>query len=376
MMNEPPQMSQFALPSSIHSFENDKKSQSSENFIQFLVKEGHLKTALAIHCFTTTNLATLLLSMNFENHQLLLSTLKFKCPILFDLMIKPELILKGLSNTCIIPWKNGNYLLNVRIVNYILNEQAQFLLPQGVNYFETHNLCVETANDLKQVIFEKRFENIWKQDCPYRGIEDIRFIEKDGKIFYIATICHENRLMMSFHEYNKDNKSLEIQPIYSPYYRNVEKNWSMFLNHENDLLFVYQWFPLEIGKIEKNKLTIIHQKDYGLWFMSRIKGSSTGCLEKSSGLLWFLVHFHSDDKPRQYYHMFVLMNPSTYDIVRISSPFLFEDVKVQFGMGLVIEDERIIMTYTVFDRDTRVASYDKSKLINELFREDRMIIHG
>lgn len=365
---------EIQLQSLLHSFENEKNAEVfSQKSCQHFVKMGYPKTTLALLSLPLVRMSDLMMGMNYENHLPLLSTLMYKCPILEEYMIKPRLTLSGLSNTSIVPSRDGTYLLNVRVVNYLLNEQAQFLLPEGTMYFESQNIFLQVANNLKNVLYEKKFEQSWNQDCRYRGIEDIRILENKERLYYIGTICHENRLMMAFGEYDINKEKIDIQPIYSPYYRQVEKNWSMFNNKDGEISFLYQWFPLEIGKIQNNKLNIVHQKDYGWWFMSRIKGSSCGIFDEETNLIWFMVHFHSDDTPRQYYHMFILMNPENYDIVRISSPFLFEKTKVQFGMGLIVEKERIIITYTVFDRDARVASYDKQKVMDDLWSPDNIV---
>jgi len=366
--------SEIQLQSLLHSFENEKNPEVySQVACQNFLKIGFPKTTLAFLSFPLVRMSDLMMGMSYENHLPMLSTLLNKCPILYEYLIKPRLTLSGLSNTSIVPNKDGTYLLNVRAVNYLLNDQAQFLLPEGAMYFESHNIFLQVASDLKNVLYEKKFEQTWNQDCKYRGIEDIRILENNEKLYYIGTICHENRLMMAFGEYNVEKKTIDINPIYSPYYRQVEKNWSMFNNKDGEISFVYQWFPLEIGKIKGNKLDIVHQKDYGWWFMSRIKGSSCGFFEEETNLIWFMVHFHSDDTPRQYYHMFILLNPENYDIVKISSPFLFENTKVQFGMGLIVEKERIIITYTVFDRDARVASFDKQKVMDILWNPQNMV---
>lgn len=371
----PPHME---LVSALHSYENCQRMVDEpevlKKIIPILVDRGYGKIALSLITSSSLKIGDMLKTMNYLNHQELLMCLKSKCPVIEKYMEKPRLTLSGLSNTCIVPHTDGKYILNVRIVNYMLDDKARFLLPKDQPYFDTNNLILEIGNDLKSVLNEKRFKQTWEQlDCKYRGIEDIRLLEHQKQLYYIGTICHESRLMMTFGRYDRDADHIPIRLIESPKYRQVEKNWCMFINQDDEICFVYQWFPLEIGKIEKDRLVITHQKDYGLWFMSRVKGSSCGVFDVETQLLWFLVHFHSDETPRQYYHMIVQMDPANYEIVRISAPFLFENAKVQFGMGLLVEKERLIITYTVFDRDARIASYDKQKLVKDILSDERAV---
>jgi hypothetical protein len=52
------------------------------------------------------------------------------------------------------------------------------------------------------------------------------------------------------------------------------------------------------------------------------------------------------------------------NLKRYSAPFKFSDQPIEYCLGLVVEEERVIMTYSVWDRSTMVAIYDKS-YINE-----------
>ncbi len=364
-------MKQLELPSELNAFENESCVETAhKRLFPFLVKNGYPKLALAVLSLGMYKVSDMVRSMTHQNHADILITLHTNCPVLQDIMYKPRLTLHGLSNTSIVHAKdNDHYLLNVRIVNYVLDEMGRFLLPKDALYFETHNLLLEVGPDLKTVLGEKKFEKTMEQDCKYRGVEDIRLIAHRDKFYCMGTICHDNKLMMTFGEYDPEKDKIEVHPITSPYHRTMEKNWCMF-EKDDEIQMVYQWAPLEIGKIKDARLEIVHRHDYKWFFLSRVKGSSCGVVDPETGLLWFLVHFHSDETPRQYYHMFVVMDSSNYEIVKVSSPFLFEKARVQFGMGLIVEKERVIITYTIFDRDARVASYDKAKMLEMLFGDN------
>lgn len=349
--------------------------------VSTLVERGYLRTALGVMIMSHWRMTMrhILEWMDFTNHQSMLVCMKRMCPVLLSNVQTPYLTLTGLSNTSILPYHENkneggrNYLLNVRVVNYRLNDEAQFLLPTEQPYFNSDNLMLEVSEDLKTVVREKRFVNEDKSQSPYRGIEDIRLIWCRGQIHYIGTMFHRQRLMMTSAIYDPTRPSLEVRPIESPTHRQVEKNWCMFVNASDELRYVYQWSPFEIGRVEDNKLVIEHQKNYGLWFMSRIKGSSSGVYDPKTQCLWFLVHFHSDQVPRQYYHMIIQVRPNDYEIVRMSRPFLFEDTTIQFGMGLLVEEKRVVMTYTVFDRDARVVSYDRATLERLLLSDEHAV---
>ena len=47
-----------------------------------------------------------------------------------------------------------------------------------------------------------------------------------------------------------------------------------------------------------------------------------------------------------------------------SAPFKFEGESIEYSLGLIVEDERVIIPYSTWDRTTKIAVYDKN-LINE-----------
>lgn len=361
-------MKELALPSSLFSFErSDFSKEAHDRVFHFLCEAGFPNMALAMQSYHAINVSDMFFSMDSKSQSLILTKMVRKTPCIHSIMHKPALILRGHSNTSIIRDDGASlsYVLNARMVNYKLDEKAQFLLPSNAPYFQSSNKMLRLDIDLITVTEEKMFDTV-PQTTRYRGIEDIRILSHNSLLWYIGTVCHDSKLMMTLQKYDVHERLLPIRPIASPYDRSMEKNWCMFSKGE-DILIVYQWAPLEIGRIKNGRLEMIHRHDYGWHFMTRLKGSSVGVLDETTGMLWFLVHFHSDDIPRQYYHMFVCMDISTYDILEISSPFLFEQASIQFGMGLVVEKHRIIMTYTIFDTDARVASYDRKDVENMLF---------
>jgi hypothetical protein len=44
---------------------------------------------------------------------------------------------------------------------------------------------------------------------------------------------------------------------------------------------------------------------------------------------------------------------------RYSAPFKFEGEKIEYCLGLVVEKDRVIMTYSTWDRTTKIGVYDK-----------------
>jgi hypothetical protein len=46
------------------------------------------------------------------------------------------------------------------------------------------------------------------------------------------------------------------------------------------------------------------------------------------------------------------------NLLRYSAPFKFEGQSIEYCLSIVVEDERVIINYSVWDRTTKIAIYD------------------
>lgn len=339
----------------------------SEDLAKYLLLNGMQRLGVAVLAFPFVDASRWLRSMTTETENHILTHLVRVAPALIKHTSQPPFYINGTSNSCVYR-KGDQYFVNCRVVNYTLDRERanNFILPKGVDFFQSSNVLLEMTSNFQSVMNEKVFQND-EETGPVRGLEDVRvLVTKDGKQHYIATIFHNNQLMMSHQEYDPTKDRITRAPVASPYNRRVEKNWCMF-EYDDEVRFVYQWYPLQIGKVVHSKLEIVLQRDHNLSIFKRVKGSSCGVLDPVTGSLWFLVHFHTDNHFRQYYHMMVLMDPKTFAIQKVSCPFTYEMEKIEFGMGLVVEPMRIVMTHTVFDATARVTVFDRKELESILF---------
>ena len=54
-------------------------------------------------------------------------------------------------------------------------------------------------------------------------------------------------------------------------------------------------------------------------------------------------------------------------LLRYSAPFKFEGESIEYCLSIVVEDERILMNYSTWDRTTTIGVYDK-KYIDSLIK--------
>lgn len=138
----------------------------------------------------------------------------------------------------------------------------------------------------------------------------------------------------------------------------MKKNWVFFdYNHSTHL--IYEWFPLHICKIdnETSLLNIVEKHEMPLIF-SHCRGSTSG-FKFDDSEIWFVTHMVSYEEPRHYYHLIVVFDEKMV-LKSYSAPFKFEGEPIEYCLGLIVEKETVIMSYSTWDRTTKIAIYEKS----------------
>jgi hypothetical protein len=148
----------------------------------------------------------------------------------------------------------------------------------------------------------------------------------------------------------------------SPSQRNCEKNWCYFQTGDSELRILYEWSPLTFLNTD---LGIVKQSQAVPEFFRDLRGSSNGCVFGDE--LWFLCHMVQYSKPRHYYHILVILDATTLEYKRHSILFKFHDDCIEYALGLVVEAERILISYSRMDRTSAVLVLPRATVDSELF---------
>jgi len=193
----------------------------------------------------------------------------------------------------------------------------------------------------------------------YFGFEDVRLFNYSDKIYYIASSYNTNNKTISItsDEYyiNNDSYMLTknfITPNFYNYER-VEKNWC-FVNYQENMCVVYSWYPLTICKIDydNSSLDILERKYINTDYFKNVKGSSCGFEYKDE--LWFVLHKSQTNNYQQFFAVFDL----NMNLLRYSELFKLDNCRVEFCIGLIIEDDRTILSFSSLDTNIFVGVYD------------------
>lgn len=251
---------------------------------------------------------------------------------------------------------NDGYLVCIRYLNYILhtNKKRDQKEEIGINA----NKIIKLTNELN-IIDESKWlypaEN--KLNKITLGYEDIRLFNYNGIIKTIGAIENNGIIKVAIAEYNYLTNQLTNMIILNPVFakQNVEKNWVYFTNFENKLKIIYSWYPLRICESIGNKLVITRQINMP-YFFNKARGSTCGI--NYNNQIWFLCHKNNN---LNYTHFFVVFD-KFMNLLKYSNEFKFENKEVEFAAGLELTNDKIFITYSLFDNQTRIGIYNHSDL--------------
>ena len=263
-------------------------------------------------------------------------------------------------------------LCNIRCVSYYLTNNPMIFHNDKENLIQTKNLCFNLKDKSfnlmqEEILYPDKHE---KANGYIRGLEDIRLFNSNNKIKFIGqsgdykNIGSQIKFNMVVGEYDTLNFKLIIEEILeSPYNAPVEKNWVHLCND----LFIYKWFPLEIGVLNGKNFELKHRINTPGLFRY-FKGSSNGFYYKN--MYWFIVHYTTDDWKdgrlwRQYKHCILALD-NNYQPIAYTDPFTFENQPTEYTLGLSIDKNIFHFGYSMNERDSSLAELDLDFVFKKL----------
>ena len=251
------------------------------------------------------------------------------------------------STPCIIKNDIG-YLVNIRCVNYSIKKKIIF------KENKTINICIQLDNNFIEIKSSDK-------SSDKSSIEDIKLFNFENILYYIGTAFDGDRYNITTNVY-PENKLNFIDTDFGDN-KCIEKNWCYF-NYHNELCLIYQWYPIKICKIKENKLTCICIKETKSIF-TKIRGSTNGY--NYGNEIWFLTHYQQViNKLIGYCHLFVIFDLNM-NILRYSDPFKFEGERIEYALGLIVEKNNIIISYSIFDCKSKIGIYNTDNFIFNLY---------
>jgi tetratricopeptide (TPR) repeat protein len=270
------------------------------------------------------------------------------------------------TSSCIVENNSSTgskYCLNIRYVNYYISENGGYLNCD--DSIITKNRYVELDDDFT-ISNSKWFDHTDDTRRRYVGIEDVRIYKDkhtDNMLFIGTGFLKDDRIGIVNGIYDLTNNTLDTTEITSSFNKNFcEKNW-VYVEYKEKTHIVYNWSPVQLCETrEDNQIYIVSEKLMPNIF-KRVRGSTCGY--KHNNEIWFVTHIVSYEQPRHYYHMMVVFD-NDMNLLRYSAPFKFDHDPIEYCLGLIVKDNNILVSYSTWDRTTRVGIYNKEYIETKL----------
>jgi tetratricopeptide (TPR) repeat protein len=281
------------------------------------------------------------------------------------------LIHKNTQNT--ICKNETKYLMNMRYVNYYITENGSYINCE--KNIITANKFIELDKDFK--ILNVKCFDIDFDGRQYIGTEDVKIFNDvtSNDVLFIGTGLHQNYFLgVVSGKYDiNSNKLIPIEITQNFNQSQCEKNW-VYVDYNNSTHIIYKWHPLQICKLDEETKTINVIKNIDMpRIFSHARGSSCGfkyskqminnngniTISYEENELWFVLHVVSYESPRHYYHMIAVFDENM-QLLRYSAPFKFEGEPIEYCLSVVVEDERVLLNYSTWDRTTKIGVYNKN----------------
>lgn len=283
----------------------------------------------------------------------------FSCTHRMDILDYKNVVYYS-SSPCIFPSENG-YKMNIRLVNYKIYPDGSYTIKDFVS---TTNKLIELDKQFNKVGDEKIFTDLGHSRRPngwnynLHGVEDIRIAERFGKLIFTGTICNnKNKISMGMGEYKNKAPIQELEMLSS-----CEKNWVLIPGRDK-LEIVYSWYPLCIKEIDNNTGATkdVDTKPMPSLF-KHVRGSTNGVIFENH--IYFFSHIVVNYNPRKYIGI-VSKFDLEMNFVECSYPFKLSNISIEYCLGMIIEDERIIFSYSEWDGTSKVAVINRERFFHD-----------
>ena len=79
-----------------------------------------------------------------------------------------------------------------------------------------------------------------------------------------------------------------------------------------------------------------------------------------------IVHLVEYGNPRIYYHMLVILDENKR-LIKWGKIFKFGDDKIEYCLGLAIEDGRLILSFSEWDSSSKIGIWSLDEVDKEMF---------
>jgi hypothetical protein len=243
----------------------------------------------------------------------------------------------------------GKVLHNVRFVNYSIDQRnGGYFMKQG-DWSPNHPVRTQNVfwdGEVGKLMEDSSVLLPRNPTAHIRGLEDIRvYTDSNGETRFMATqreYTDKNRIVGGLYDFRL-GRYRDCAILEPPTSTECEKNW-LPVEGTNDIL--YNWYPLQVGHLQENKLVITKTQETP-WFFRHLRGSAIPFRVDKE--LWVLAHCVEYSSPRKYFHCLVVLDGESYKPLRMSLPFAFRKVGIEYCLGMRPMENAIEFTFSSWD---------------------------
>ena len=256
------------------------------------------------------------------------------------------------SSPCLFKDERGGYAINIRYVNYTIRSDGGYDFRHNDGKITTLQLF-HRLDETLAITDTEWISEVANPERRYQGVEDCKVLVAEGGLEFLGTVENAHgRVTMGVGPYDPKKGMLVPTALRSPFGRDCEKNWCYFHRASRKLGVVYEWSPLRIGTLRGDTLSLDTEDTAVPAFFRHVRGSTNGCVFGDE--IWFLCHVVHYVTPRHYYHLIVVLDRETLRFKRHSTLFKFEGDCIEYALGLIVEQERILISYSQMDRTSAI----------------------
>jgi tetratricopeptide (TPR) repeat protein len=250
----------------------------------------------------------------------------------------------------------GELVVNDRYVNYKIDDRGHYINQATISTINVITIIDVASMTLKNQSTLKYDTSL---DGHYEGIEDVRlFSHSDGTLYYNGNRGVNGGIYVEHGTICDGTTNSGL--LKKSGQHSVEKNWVLFEDGDQNLKCIYKWYPLTVGSINASYDYTVEQEIAMPTVFKHVRGSTNGVQRGNE--IWFLCHVVSHEDRRYYYHMFVVLDRTTFALKKYTRLFTFAKEKVEYSLGFIFRENELLIGYSIMDRETRFAHIHKSNI--------------
>lgn len=292
--------------------------------------------------------------------------------------------------------KDNRLWVCVRKVNYFINPDGTYDYKGGI-VTKNHIVEFDASGKIWNYHGHSELEYTKVYDDNYVGVEDLKLFynsaEKSLKYIGTRPLPRDNGISIESGILIKQEPIIYTNNSALAVHSNnnkCEKNWVLFEDSSGKEKVIYEWNN-ERGVVIGDLSNEITDKTLNDWptaatapskmfiethridalnkFPKGVRGSTNGVLVGNE--VWFICHTVSYEDIRNYYHLFVVLDATTYEIKRVSDVFKMSESKIEYVLGLAYlrDTDKFLIGYSTMDRTTEYIMLEKSVLVSRLNME-------